>query len=266
MLLIENDEALGHWLLAVLQEAGCQVDWQRDATSALAQLNSAGASYALAIVEGVLGGQGPELCAEARRCQAKAILLIPRGGAAITGVADRILEHPLTRTGLLESLDALGVRTSEAPPAPDAAARSEQASVKAQADAETEEQRRLRQAAQDRLRLGLAALQEGNFSGAVIELEAASVLLPDDPRPRLYAAWARYGRTRAAVLEAAGLRTTIEHLATALDEPDGYYFGASAAYDFGDLDKAVRGAQAALERDSGHAGARELLEILSGGG
>lgn len=258
-MLIEIDEALGHWLCAVLGEAGLEVDWQKDVGEARSALTAPGARFELCVVEGVIGGQGVELCSEAGRRGSRTILLIPRGGAVMQGVADRILEHPLTRTGLVEAVAALGVlpdMSVEPPPTePPPGAISEP---------ENTEEMRVMAAAEDRLRLGLAALQEGNFEAAVVELEAAAVLAPHDLRPKLYSKWARYSKVRAALREAQTLATELGRIADFTPSADAHYYVAAAAHDFGDNARASAELENALKLDAEHALARQLAEIISG--
>lgn len=265
-LLIEIDEALGHWLVAVLGEAGLSVTWERSIDGAARSVASLAGAPCLCIVEGVIGGQGVELCAEAKRLGCATILLIPRGGAVIAGVADRILEHPLTRTGLLEALQTLGATPSPppapVPPAPVPAPAPPAQPAPLTAAPSAEEARRMA-AAEDRIRLGLAALQEGNFDAAVMELDAAGALSGSDPRPRLYGTWARYSRVRAAVAQASALRSELERWADAARSADARYFLAAAAHDSGDVERAVLEAEHALAADPGHALARQLLEIVN---
>lgn len=251
VLLIENDEALGHWLEAVLREAGFHTEWERDALTAMARVHRGLTEFSHVVVEGVLGGQGVELSMAAKAQNKHTILLIPRGASVMSGVADRILEHPLTRVGLEECLRGL----SSEPPAPVVA--------KPAPAAPSVDDDRLRRVAADRLRMGRAALVEGNFDTAIIELDAAAVLVSGDPTPRLLAAWARYARRRAAVREAADLRVQITALCNDVNTADAHHYAASIAHDFGDVDLALQHVNAALRIDETHVGARQLLEILS---
>ena len=254
-LLIEIDEALGHWLVAVLSEAGLEVDWERDVDQARATLGAPGAKYALCVVEGVIGGQGVELCAEARQRGCKTILLIPRGGAVMQGVTDRILEHPLTRTGLLEAISDLGVIAVAEPEPPPPA--------EPMPAPKTSEEQRMMAAAEDRLRLGLAALQEGNFEAAVIELDAAAVLAPHDLRPKLHGRWARYSRTRAALREGLALCGELQRLAELAPSADAHAYLAAAALDVGDAARARAEVERSLALQPEHPLARQLAEILA---
>jgi len=251
VLLIENDEALGHWLEAVLREAGFRTEWERDALAALARVQKGLSEFALVVVEGVLGGQGVELSMAAKAQGKHTVLLIPRGASVMAGVADRILEHPLTRVGLEECLRAFSSAPVAVAPTPTPPV------------AQSTDDDRMRRVAADRLRMGRAALVEGNFDAAIIELDAAAVLSPDDQTPRLFAAWARYARRRAAVREAADLRVQIADLCTDMKSADAHHFAASIAHDFGDVDLALQHVNAALRVDEAHVGARQLLEILS---
>ena len=173
------------------------------------------------------------------------------------GVADRILEHPLTRTGLIEGITALGV-LSEPEPEPVAAA------VPSPAQPETTEEMRVMSAAEDRLRLGLAALQEGHFDAAVIELEAAAVLAPHDLRPKIYGKWARYSKVRGALREAKALAADLDRLAEFAPSADAHYYVAAMAHDAGDNARAKAELDKALALDGQHADARQLAEIISG--
>ncbi len=256
-LLIEIDEALGHWLCAVLGEAGLEVDWQKDVNQARAALTAPGARFELCVVEGVIGGQGVELCSEAGRRGCRTILLIPRGGVVMQGVADRILEHPLTRTGLIEAVTALGAVHTPAPAPPAAPPPSP-------AQPETTDEMRVMAAAEDRLSLGLAALQEGNFEAAVVELEAAAALAPHDLRPKIHGKWARYGKVRAALREALSLATELERLVEFAPSADAHYYMAAMAHDAGDDARARAELDKALGLDRQHTDARQLAEIISG--
>ena len=251
-LLVEHDEALGHWLCAVLGESGYSVTWMKDATSAIAAV--ATEVPALVIVEGVVEGQGVELCALAKTQGAKTLLLIPRGAHAMSDVTDRILEHPLTRTGLLETLAGLLPSPKGTAPAPAAAPVAEKT-----LDLVDET---IAPPALDRLRMGEAALSEGRLDAAVIELEAAAVLAPAATRPRLLATWARYARLRGAVSEAARLRAALGQLAERIPTAEALYFRAAAAFDFGERAQAAELARAAQQKDAGHVQSKELLEML----
>jgi tetratricopeptide (TPR) repeat protein len=256
-LLIEIDEALGHWLCAVLGEAGLEVDWQKDVDAARSALTAPGARFELCVVEGVIGGQGVELCAEAGRRGSRTILLIPRGGAVMQGVADRILEHPLTRTGLSEAVRALNVIAADEEPPP------VELTV-GTAQPENTEEMRVMAAAEDRLRLGRAALQEGNFEAAVIELEAAAALAPHDLRPKIHGKWARYGKVRAALREAKTLAAELDRLLEVAPSADAHYYAAAMAHDAGDNKRAKAELDKAIALDAEHADARQLAEIISG--
>jgi tetratricopeptide (TPR) repeat protein len=250
VLLIESDEALGHWLQAVLAEAQMTTDWDKSADQAARRVSQGLPEFDVVIVEGVLGGQGVELCLAAKAQGKRTILLIPRGSSVMSGVADRILEHPLTRVGLEDAVHALlGVEQVRANPSPAAV---EPPPV----------DDRFRRAAEDRLRMGRAALLEGNHDTAIIELDAAVALLPDEKPPRLLAAWARYARQRSVVREAADLRRQLAALCDELKTADAHFYAASVAHDFGDVDIALQHANLALHRDENHVGARQLIEIL----
>lgn len=251
VLLIENDEALGHWLQAVLAEAHLTTDWDRDVIQAADRVTKGLTEFDVVIVEGVLGGQGVELCLAAKAQGKHTILLIPRGASVMAGVADRILEHPLTRVGLEESM-----RSLLGPESP-------QASTPTLLVEKPPVEDRFARAAEDRLRMGRAALLEGSYDTAIIELDAAAVLSPHDQTPRMLAAWARYARTRSIVREAASLRQELSKLCDELKTADAYFYAASVAHDFGDVDLALQQANLALRADEAHVGARQLLEILT---
>jgi hypothetical protein len=107
ILLFEHDAALGQWLEAVLAEAQFKIKWIKDVENTLQELLDDSPPFDIALIEGVTQDAGEKLAYYAGRKGLKTAIFAAKGLVLRDGVADAILEHPLTRTALLDVLNDL---------------------------------------------------------------------------------------------------------------------------------------------------------------
>ena len=107
VLLYEHDVPLGEWLQAVLTEAGYETVWVKDTETVVQELNERASDYRVLLIEGVSEGPAEKVAFLGRQKQLKTAFFVSAGVRLQSSVADQFLEHPLTRTGLLEVMTRL---------------------------------------------------------------------------------------------------------------------------------------------------------------